>query len=128
MGEWPVDLLVGTEVEAFGGHSQRTLVIERDAVHSYQCRDQFEVQVENQFQRLGPVRAHRVFSNRRTRRFVHQSDDRRRSHLEVVGVMRDDAVKAMFVPRLDPVRCEMLGKCLVYHRSTNPLTLGLFFP
>jgi len=128
MGEWPVDLLVGTEVEAFGGHSQRTLVIERDAVHSYQCRDQFEVQVENQFQRLGPVRAHRVFSNRRTRRFVHQSDDRRRSHLEVVGVMRDDAVKVMFVPRLHPVRCEMLGKYLVYHRSTNSLTLGLFFP
>ncbi len=128
MGEWPVDLLVGTEVEAFGGHSQRALIIERDAVHSYQCRDQFEVQVGNQFQRLGPVRAHRVFSNRRTRRLVHQPVDRRRSHLEVVGVMRDDAVNVMFVPRLDPVRCEMLGKCLVYHRSTNSLTLGLFFP
>lgn len=127
MGEWPVDLLVATEVKTFGGHSQRSSVIERDAVYSYQCRGQFEVQVGNQFQRLGPVRAHRVFSNQGTRRLAHQPDDRGRSHLEVIGVMRDDAVKVMFVPKLDPVRCEMLGKCLVYHRSTNSQTLGLFF-
>ena len=66
MGEWPVDLLVATEVKTFGGHSQRSSVIERDAVYSYQCRGQFEVQVGNQFQRLGPVRAHRVFSNQGT--------------------------------------------------------------
>ena len=42
MGECPVNLLVGTEVEVFGGHSERALVIERDAVHSYQCRDQLK--------------------------------------------------------------------------------------
>ena len=123
-----MDLLIATEVETFGGHSQGPLVIERDAVPSYQCRGQFEVQVGNQFQRLGPVRAHRVFSNRRTRRLAYQPDDRRRSHLEVVGVMRDDAVKVMFVPRLDPVSCEMLDKCLVYHRSANSLSLDLFSP
>ena len=39
MGEWPVDFFVATEVETFGRHSQRPLVIARDVVYSYQCRD-----------------------------------------------------------------------------------------
>ncbi len=42
MGECPVNFVVGTEVEVVGGHPQRALVIERDAVHSYQCCDQLK--------------------------------------------------------------------------------------
>ena len=99
MGEGFIYLLIGAEVEDFGYEFANVVfVVERDAVDADKGGNELEVKVWVQDERFGPVVGDGGLSFEVASRFVHDTDDDGRGHLEIVRVVGEDAREIARVP------------------------------
>ena len=97
-------------------------VIKRDAVDTRQCREQLQVQIGIELQRLGLIITHRRFAFQGARSLPNNLKGHRRGHFEVFSVMLKDAAQIVTIPGGDPVGSEGLSKRLIDHETVLPLT------
>ena len=111
-----VNLTFMVEMKYLSRWATNAVVVEGDTVDADQCSDQLKMKIRNKFKGLGPIGSNHFFAFQCSRRFASNFDDDRRRHLKVVSVVRQNTLKVMFVPGVNPVSRKMASKCLIDHK------------
>jgi hypothetical protein len=83
------------------------MVINGDTSHTGKDLNEFEMQIRNALQGLGPIGPDVFLSFNGARGVVHQFDNEGRGHLEVLSIVGHYPLQIMGVPGVHP----FMGKC-----------------
>jgi hypothetical protein len=117
MGEVAGDLALIVEEDDFGRPAIYARVLEHEAVDADEEPHRLEVELGVRFEAGSEVAAKVLLADDLPAGFPGQHGDERGGHLDIVGVMTQDAIEVVSVPGGVPLTGELLG-CHAVHRTS----------
>ena len=103
------------EMENLGGQAAHTTIVDGNAIHTKQGRDQLETQIGNTLEGFGSIGANRVFTFQDAAGLVGDLRNQRRDHFKIIAVVRQNSIEVMAVPGIDPLSGKMFGESFIDH-------------